>query len=215
MKNVNPVDVEFVSEASGDIKTLDYIVSANGQKGYVQIAKQGGMLVSFNSRPDGAQSVARTDASKACTEAAIDFCNAAGFENMSVVWSSSSSGESVVNLAPVQDGVILYPDLVKVKVDETDNSIVGFDASHYAYNHHQRTIQPPKISLESATEVVSIPPVGEGRLTLIPLRETQEVLAYEFECHQNGTYYIYIDARTGEECNILYVIDDDMGQRTA
>lgn len=215
LKNVNPVDVEFVSEASGDIKTLDYIVSANGQRGYVQIAKQGGMLVSFNSRPDGAQSVVRTDASKACTEAAIDFCNAAGFENMSVVWSSSSSGESVVNLAPVQDGVILYPDLVKVKVDETDNSIVGFDASHYAYNHHQRTIQPPKISLESATEVVSIPPVGEGRLTLIPLRETQEVLAYEFECHQNGTYYIYIDARTGEECNILYVIDDDMGQRTA
>lgn len=62
---------------------------------------------------------------------------------------------------------------------------------------------------------MSIPPVGEGRLTLIPLRETQEVLAYEFECHQNGTYYIYIDARTGDECNILYVIDDDMGQRTA
>ena len=115
---------------------------------------------------------------------------------MSVVWSSSSSGESVVNLAPVQDGVILYPDLVKVKVDETDNSIVGFDASHYAYNHHQRIIQSPQISLQTATASVSIPPVGEGRLTLIPLRETQEVLAYEFECHQNGTYYIYIDART-------------------
>ena len=62
---------------------------------------------------------------------------------------------------------------------------------------------------------VTIPAIRQGRLALIPLRETREVLAYEFECHQNGVYYIYIDARTGEEVNILYVIEDDLGQRTA
>ena len=63
-------------------------------------------------------------------------------------------------------------------------------------------------------ENLSVAPITEGRLALIPMRETQEVLTYEFECISGGTYYIYVDAMTGEEVNILYVIDDEMGERT-
>ena len=211
---LNPSEIQYVSEANGDIVTLDYTVAINGESAYVQIAKRGGMLISFNSRGE-AQSASITEASKTCQERALAFARSAGFEDMFVVWSSSSDGECVINLAPLQDGVILYPDLVKVKVRESDNSIIGFDATHYAFNHCPRTLDAPAISLETATNHVSIPAIRQGRLALIPLRETREVLAYEFECHQNGVYYIYIDARTGEEVNILYVIEDDLGQRTA
>ena len=38
--------------------------------------------------------------------------------------------------------------------------------------------------------------------------ETREVLTYEFECESDGTYFVYIDAATGEEVNILYVVND-------
>lgn len=211
---LKPSEIHYVSEANGDIVTLDYTVAINGERAYVQIAKRGGMLISFNSRGE-AQSTSITEASKTCQERALAFARSAGFEDMFVVWSSSSDGECVINLAPLQDGVILYPDLVKVKVRESDNSIIGFDATHYAFNHCTRALDAPAISLETATQNVSIPAIRQGRLALIPLRETREVLAYEFECHQNGVYYIYIDARTGEEVNILYVIEDDLGQRTA
>lgn len=208
-------DIEFVCDADGDIKTLDYKANIRNGSAYVQIAKTGGMLVSFNCAGDDSQSASIVEASQTCWQSALAFAKAAGFENMKVVWSSSSDGECVINLAPLQDGVILYPDLVKVKVQRSDNSVIGFDATHYAFNHCQRTIESPRITLEEATANVSIPAIREGRLALIPVRETQEVLAYEFECHQNGTYYIYIDARTGEEVNILYVIEDSLGQRTA
>lgn len=213
LRTLDVADVRFVSVSDGDIKTLDYTARIGGESAYVQIAEKGGMLVCFNSRGD-AQPTAITEASKTCQERALDFAESAGFEDVAVVWSSSADGECVINLAPMQEGVILYPDLVKVKVRESDNSVIGLDASHYVFNHCQRALPAPEISLETATQSVSIPAIREGRLALIPLRETREVLAYEFECHQNGVYYIYIDARTGEEVNILYVIQDDMGART-
>lgn len=217
LATLNPADVEFAGEADGDIKTFDYTVKVNGESGesaYVQIARKGGMLISFNARAD-LQSAAIVEASETCQQRALGFAKAAGFDDMAVVWSSSSDGECVINLAPMQNGVVLYPDLVKVKVRESDNTVIGFDSTHYAFNHCTRNLDQPAISLEAATKVVSLPSVRDGRLTLIPLRETSEVLAYEFECHQNGTYYIYVDARTGEEVNILYVIEDSLGSRTA
>ncbi len=216
----NASDINFVCEANGDIKTLDYTVKTSGRNAYVQIAKTGGMLISFNSQPSDLQSAAIVEASQTCLQRALAFAKNAGFEDMTVVWSSSSGGECVINLAPLQEDVILYPDLVKVKVDESDGSVIGFDATHYAFNHCQRTLPSAQISLETATANLSVPSIADGRLTLIPIRQTQEVLAYEFECHHNGTYYIYIDARTGEEVNILYVVGDEdggdsLGQRTA
>ena len=214
LATLNPADIEFAGEADGDIKTFDYTVRINGESAYVQIARKGGMLISFNARAD-LQSASVVEASETCQQRALEFAKAAGFADMAVVWSSSSDGECVINLAPMQNGVVLYPDLVKVKVRESDNTVIGFDSTHYAFNHCTRNLDQPTISLEAATKVVSLPSVRDGRLTLIPLRETSEVLAYEFECHQNGTYYIYIDARTGEEVNILYVIEDSLGSRTA
>lgn len=214
LATLNPTDVEFAGEADGDIKTFDYTVKVNGESAYVQIARKGGMLISFNASAD-LQSAAIVEASETCHKRALEFAKSVGFDDMEVVWSSSSDGECVINLAPVQNGIVLYPDLVKVKVRQSDNSVIGFDSTHYAFNHCTRNLDQPSISLGEATKVVSLPSVRDGRLTLIPLRETSEVLAYEFECHQNGTYYIYVDARTGEEVNILYVIEDSLGSRTA
>ena len=143
---------------------------------------------------------------------------------------------SYVNLTPAKDGVILYPDLIKVKVDESSGRVTGLDATHYIFilypdlikvkvdessgrvtgldathyifNHTPRTIGSPKISLSDAAARLPLPAVGEGRLALIPMDETREVLTYEFECERDGTYFVYLDAMTGEEVNILFVVSD-------
>ena len=60
----------------------------------------------------------------------------------------------------------------------------------------------------SALLTTTMPAIGDGRLALIPLRGSREVLSYEFECHSDGVYFVYIDAFNGEEVNILYVLDD-------
>ena len=209
-----PRNIEYAGQADGDIVTLDYKFVSGDDRCYVQIAKKGGMLISFNTSPAGDESVAIVEASETCQQNALRFASRVGFENMMVVWSSSADGECVINLAPVQNGAILYPDLVKVKVREDDLRVIGFDSTHYAFNHRERTLDEPTISVADAQSTLSVEPISEGRLALIPLRETREVLTYEFECHSDGTYYVYIDAQTGEEVNILYVVSDDAGMRT-
>lgn len=207
-------NVAFQGESNGDIKTFDFTFESDAGNSFVQIARKGGMLVTYNTAPKYDEAVSITEASITCQRAAIDFASRVGFDDMLVVWSSSVDGECVVNLAPVQDGAILYPDLVKVKIRESDTTAIGLDASHYAMNHCVRTLAAPTVSVETAKSAISLQDVSDGRLALIPLRETQEVLTYEFECHEDGTYYIYVDAQTGDEVNILYVIEDENGERT-
>ena len=208
-------DVQYMGEGAGDIATLNYAVTLDGDSAFVQLGKLGGKLIAFNTQATESAPASRQEASKSCAHAAIDFAESLGFEDMQVVWSSSADGECVVNLAPVQDGAVLYPDLIKVKLRESDMRPIGLDATHYAFNHRERELPAPVVSAEDAAKALSIQAVGEGRLALIPLRGTREVLTYEFECEQNGVYYVYIDALSGDEVNILYVIDSpDTGARS-
>ena len=198
-------DVEFVSRTESDIVTLNYRVTTEDGTGFAQITEKGGLLVSYNLNSDRAEAA---EAAPEFTAAAKRFAEGAGFGELAVVWCASAQGVSYVNLTPVEDGVILYPDLIKVKVDESSGRVTGLDATHYIFNHTPRTIGSPKISLSEAAARLPLPAVGEGRLALIPMDETREVLTYEFECERDGTYFVYLDAMTGEEVNILFVVSD-------
>ncbi len=210
-------DVAYIGEGEGDIPTYNFMLTADGAPAFAQICKRGGMLISYNVNIDDVASskAVRQDAGPTCQQNALAFASKLGFDNMQVVWSSSAHGECVVNLAPVQEGVILYSDLVKVKLREEGSRVIGLDATHYAFNHRERKLDVPTITAEQAKQNLSIPAISEGRLALIPLRGTKETLTYEFECEQDGTYFVYIDALSGDEANILYVIDDEAsGMRT-
>ena len=213
---VGAKNVEYIGEGNGDIPTFNYSLSLEGMDAFAQISKQGGKLVLFNvATADGAVETVRQDAGPTCQQNALSFADKLGFKDMQVVWSSSMHGECYINLAPVQNGVILYSDLVKVKVRERDSHVIGLDATHYAFNHRERKIAKPTITVEQAQQRLSIPAVSAGRLALIPMGGKREVLTYEFECEQDGTYFVYIDALSGEEANILFVIDDNnLGSRT-
>lgn len=217
LANHSPSGIEYIGQAEGDIKTYNYSLLCDGRQAFAQISVKGGKLIALNVLPGGAdvKESARVEAGETCQRVALEFAKQAGYENMQVVWSASAEGDCLINLAPMQNGAVLYPDLVKVKVSEADNKVIGFDATHYAFNHHERNIGNAVISVDDAAAKLSLPAVTEGRLALIPLRGTKEVLTYEFECEQDGTYFVYIDAKTGEEANILYVISDTkMGERT-
>lgn len=197
--------VEFYDRTESDIVTLNYTVETEMGRGFAQVTEAGGVLVSYNMSPERA--AAEESFPEHCASA-LAFAEGAGFGDLAVVWCAASHGIVYVNLTPVQNGVILYPDLIKVKVDEASGTVTGLDAMAYVYNHTEREIPQAGISLGQASARVTLPKVSEGRLALIPLDETREVLTYEFECEQDGTYFVYIDAATGDEVNILYVIDD-------
>lgn len=217
LKDRSVEGVEYAGETNGEIKSYNFAFTLDGEPSFAEICKYGGTLITLNTVYNGdVLATAHVEAGETCQQSALAFAKRLGFDNMQVVWSASVRGECVVNLAPLQDGVILYPDLVKVKVRERDSKVIGVDCTHYAFNHKTRDLPTPAVTLEKAKSTLQLSTLDEGRLALIPLRGNKEVLTYEFECEQDGTYFVYIDAMTGREANILYVIsDDETGQRTA
>ena len=115
------------------------------------------------------------------------------------------TGETTeVNMQEIKQ---LISNLDKKNLTGTANqpNVIGYDAISYWTNHTDR-------KLASAGEVKVAIPSGfktkAKRLVLAPLDYNREVLCFEYECEKEGiTYYFYFNAQTGEEENILKVIE--------
>ncbi|MBE5800995.1 MAG: hypothetical protein E7319_01770 [Clostridiales bacterium] len=121
-------------------------------------------------------------------------------------------GLCVVNFVSVQDGVLLYPDLVKVQLRMDTGEVVGLESNNYLMNHHRRDGLTPTLSKEEALQRVS-PHLGasDARLCVIP-HLGGERLCYEIPgVYGENEYRVYIDAKSGEEVEILMMIQDSEG----
>lgn len=211
LTNISVDNLKFNGESSGHFQTYDFSYEdENGVYTFAQVTKKGGKLLTLSS-----QNIYKTKKLELANaeKIALDFAKKAGIESMKVVWSDVVGDDAFINLAPVIDGVIIYPDLVKVKVDLTKGDVLGFEASSYYMNHVNRKILPARITESVAkAKIYSGLYVKDSRLALIPLEYGEEVLCYEFICSMNGnTYYVYINAVNGAEENILKVVQTDNG----
>ena len=202
--------VEFSSEVNGRFKTYDFNVEKNNLKLYVQITKNGGKLLTVSSMAD--RKIENISHKKAI-EIAENFAKQLGIENMKCVWTDKIQSDVYLNLAPVINNVVIYPDLIKVKVDMASGEIIGYEACAYYTNHIDRKIGKAKIGESEARKMIDEKyAIQETRLALSPIDFEGEKLTYEFKCkYQGSTYYIYINAETGAEENILKVIETDNG----
>ena len=211
LTNISVDNLKFNGESSGHFQTYDFSYEdENGVYTFAQVTKKGGKLLTLSS-----QNIYKTKKLELANaeKIALDFAKKTGIESMKVVWSDVVGDDAFINLAPVIDGVIIYPDLVKVKVDLTKGDVLGFEASSYYMNHVNRKILPARITESVAkAKIYSGLYVKDWRLALIPLEYGEEVLCYEFIYSMNGnTYYVYINAVNGAEENILKVVQTDNG----
>lgn len=209
--NATPEMTRFVGEGGGKIATYTYEVSfGDNKKLYAQTTVVGGHLLNISCSCDEA---AKNISLEKAEKIAVGFAETAGVNNMSVVWSDVVGGNAYINLAPVLDSVIYYPDLVKVKVDMAQGDVVGYEATPYYTNHVSRNVGKATISkAEAEKKINSSFKIESTKLALIPLEYSREVLTYELKCKNAGeTYYFYINAQTGEEENILKVLKTDNG----
>ena len=203
-------DVKFATETNGKFQTYDFNVTQNNLNLYVQITKKGGKLLTISSKNNrNAEKITHNEAIKI----AEDFVSNLGITNMQCVWTDKIQSDVYLNLAPVINDVIIYPDLIKVKVDLDSGSIVGYEACAYYTNHIERNLQPAKISKTAAkNKIDSKYKIETIRLALSPIEYKGEILTYEFKCkYQGSTYYFFINAFTGAEENILKVIETQNG----
>ena len=204
--------IDYMGETVGMIATYDYKVNYSDDKSAIyQLAKRGGFLVTILS--EAMQSEEINYSLQDCANIATEFCAKAGASNMQMVWNEELFGVAVLNMAPVVDNVIYYPDLIKVKVSQSTGYIVGYEAQNYAINHKPRDVGTPSFGATQAREMLdSKLNINSQKLCVIPLDFGGEVFAYEFDCEYMGSqYYIYINANYGEEEKILKVVQTTEG----
>lgn len=182
---------------------------ASGREFYAQITQRGGYLSVFDSyQPCSSHNY---DV-KTCVEIAGNFLEKCGYTGLRPVWASEAGVECCVNFAFEQDGAIVYPDMIKVKVCEERGIVTGLEAHSYLANHTQREIGQAKVSREKIEANASRRMQLHGvRLALIPV-DGKEVLTYEIRGDFGGRrYYAYVDAATGETVEIFTVVSTDRG----
>ena len=205
-------DLTFDGRTEGTIVTYDF--SADEGSFCLSITERGGELLYFMGQPQGDSDAPPSDAeSERMHAAASAWLSEHGFGEMSPSYAQYYAGTVVLNYAALQDGVILYADLVKVYVDRATAEVIGLDAQNYRFHHRPRELAAPTLSEQDARDRVSDAlTIEAAALALIPKSNTREVLCYECKCTRGETFFIvYINAQTGAEEEIFEVINSDEG----
>ncbi len=210
-KDFNLENIQGVGVTSGDIECYNVQGETDGELLYAQISKQGGKLVMFSFA--GSCNAVNISEEQA-TEKGENFLKSVGIDNMKAVWINLTGNVYTINFAGEQDGVVLYPDLVKVRVCAETGMVIGIEAKSYYTNHTERVISSPSLSKKQALAKVSDNiEVETARLALVPIGMASETLCYEFSGSYNGsTYYVYIDAVSGRQVEMFKVISGTEGQ---
>ena len=114
-----------------------------------------------------------------------------------------------INYAYTEDGIICYPDLVKVSVSLSDGKAVAFDSRGYLMNHRKREADKKELSVEKCRKILSPAlSVISSRTVFIPLETGKEALCYEFHCkgEDGKEVLVYINAQSGKEENVLLLL---------
>lgn len=201
----------------GSIKTFRFKVtyknSTDQQGAEIDITQQGGQIYwMLRNRDFGKDTLNMEEAKKT----ALSFLEKKGFTSMKDTYYQKTDGTAVICYAYTQDNVIVYPDLVKVKVALDDGEIVGIESKGYLYNHRVRSIPKAKLTMEEARKRINNKlNITNQRMAIIPTDFKTEKYCYEFTGKVDGhDFLIYINALTGKEEDVLMLIATENGTLT-
>ena len=203
--------VECLGATDGEMSVFNVKGEKDGQMIYAQISKMGGKIVMFEYA--GSCEEVKHDQADAI-EAGEKFLSDLGFTDMQPVWVNLSNNVYTINFAYTVNDVIVYSDLVKVRVCAETNDVIGIEARTYYTNHTERTVESPVLSVSQAEKKVSSDiEILTSRLAIVPIGQSSEKLCYEFSGEFEGsTYYVYIDAITGRQVEMFKVIESTEGE---
>lgn len=199
--------LRFDSETNGVIETYNFFVDSIN----ISVCKKGGAVLYLLGSSSAGESVITPEQA---VENAKNFLSAKGYKNMKESYYSTQDGICTVNFAYENEGVICYPDLIKLSVSLETGNIISFDARGYIMNHTDRPPVQSKISSDEAKMSVSdYLTVMSSRLAVIPTDYKTEKTAYEFHCKtpDEQEVLVYIDVLTAKEDDILLLLYSDGG----
>lgn len=179
----------------------------------ISISKKGGHIVSMNTNRDvNTEIISQEEADQKGKE----FLEEKGFKNMKETYYLKQEGIVTINYAATQQEIVMYPDLIKVKVALDNGEILGIETTGYLNNHEQRNVSNIKITKEQAKKSLNkdLQIESEG-LAVIPTEWKSEILCYEFKGKvEDREFLVYINCENGREEDILIITNTPDGTLT-
>lgn len=207
-EDYHAVGISYMGEAGGDaILSYMFSLTVDGLDATVLISKKGGKMVQYNAFENVISVNFDEDE---CIEKAELFVERAGYSNMIPVWVNNIDSTIYVNFAYKENDVIVYCDLIKVKVEAGNGHILGLEANGYIYNHEERNYSPVKTESQAREMISNKVNIDKVQLAYIPTEWNTEILVYEYQVtYKERTYFICINANTLREEKIMLVIKDN------
>jgi len=210
--NVDGSAVRFTGEVNGHIPAYRFDWEpGQGPSVRIDVARRGGDVVwMVDPRPTRESRLSAEEA----VERARSLAASVGLSSVDVVFPLKMPGRMLIPLAPVDDGVVAYPDQVKVTVSLEDGRIVGYTAVDYLMNRGPRTVPDGTLTEEEAAQRLHprLERDGQARRAWIVDEALKEHFVYEFPVRSEGDrFLVYIDAVTGDEVRIERIIPTEEG----
>lgn len=189
------------------------VINNNDETANISISKKGGHVVSMNANRDvKAETISQEEANSKGKE----FLESKGFTSMKETYYLKQDGIVTINYAYYQEGVVIYPDLIKVKVALDNGEVLGIETSGYLNNHTIRNLEKVKITREQAKKDLNkdLEIISEG-MAIIPTEWKTEILCYEFKGKvDEKEFLVYINAENGREEDVLVITNTPNGTLT-
>jgi len=194
------------------IQVYDFSITNNEDLNInISVSKKGGHIVYMNTNRDvNTEIISQEEAN----QKGKDFLTSKGFPNMKETYFLKQEGIVTINYAYMQDNVIMYPDLIKVKVALDNGEVLGIETTGYLNNHvENRDISNIKITEEEAKKDLNtdLEIISSG-LAVIPTEWKSEILCYEFKGKvDDREFLVYINTENGREEDILIITNTPNG----
>ena len=179
----------------------------------ISVSKKGGHIIYMNSnRTVNSEIISQEEAN----EKGKEFLNSKGFNSMKETYYLKQDGIVTINYAYTQNNVVIYSDLIKVKVALDNGEVLGIETTGYLNNHTERDTSKVKTSQEEAKKTLNqdLEILSEG-LAIIPTEYNTEILCYEFKGKvDDREFLVYINAENGREEDILIITNTPNGTLT-
>ena len=209
----------FESSQNSDIEAYAIGIKTNEEETIsMSISKIGGHVIYMNSDKNVETQIISDEEAKT---KAKDFLDSKGFSNMRATYFIKQGGISTINFAYEQkydnnQNVIMYADLIKVKVALDSGEILGIETTGYLNNHYERTFGELKVSMDEAKSKLNKEiEITNQRLAMIPTEWKTEIFCYEFQGKINDIEFLtYVNVETGKEEDTLVITNTENGTLT-
>ncbi|AZN40696.1 germination protein YpeB [Paenibacillus albus] len=204
LKLDDPKGIRIAENGKGtEYESYSATYKENGADNPIELdyTQRGAQLIWYENPRNVGKAVVSVEDAK---QKAADFLARHGYPKMKAITYDKNDSTAIFTCVTNQNGVLIYPEKLTVKIALDNGEAVGLQAADYVYEHRKRNLPKPKLMSAEARAVLNPEfKVKKEQMSLIDNDLGEEVLCYEFVGNINRVLYkIYVNAVTGVEESI-------------